>query len=160
MAGDDKVDVLLVCSAGGHLLQLWSLREAWVDRTRTWVVVPGQDPSDVTSLLEGECVYAAHAPTARNLRNLVRNTLLAWRLLQRLQPAIVITTGAAIAVPFAWLARIHGARVVYIETLSRVERPSLSCRLVGRSANRIYVQWPELAKAVRRGRYAGTVIGA
>ena len=34
----DRAEVLLVCTAGGHLLQLWSLREAWQDRTHAWVV--------------------------------------------------------------------------------------------------------------------------
>ena len=151
--------MLLVCSAGGHLAQLWSLRGAWADRERAWVVVPGHDGSDIDALLAGERVYAAHGPTARSLQSLLRNTVLAWSLLRRLQPAIVITTGAAIAVPFAWLARLHGARVVYVESLSRVERASLSCRLVGRSANRVYVQWPELERTLPRGRYVGTVIG-
>jgi hypothetical protein len=31
------VDVWLVCSSGGHLLQLVSLGEAWTDRSRVWI---------------------------------------------------------------------------------------------------------------------------
>jgi hypothetical protein len=151
-----RVDVLLVCSGGGHLIQLASLRGAWEGFRTEWVVA-SPEGSDVTSLLEGERVTRAHAPTSRNVVNLGRNLALAWRVLGRSRPAVVITTGAAIAVPFAWAARARGIRLVYVESLARAERPSLSCRLVAPLADRVYVQWPELASAVRGARYAGTV---
>ena len=153
---DGSVDVLLVCTGGGHLLQLWSLRDAWARYSHAWVVGSNDGP-DVESLLAGERVYVAHSPAARSARKLVRNLLLARRLLGRLRPDVVISTGAAVAVPFVWLARARGARVVWVESLARVERPSLSCRLVAPVADRVYVQWPELRKALPRARYAGPV---
>jgi hypothetical protein len=69
----------------------------------------------------------------------------------------VITTGAGVAVPFAWLAHRSGARVIYVESLSRIDRASLSLKLISPVADRIYGQWPEFAKAVRRARFAGSV---
>jgi beta-1,4-N-acetylglucosaminyltransferase len=152
----DTVDVLLVCTGGGHLLQLWSLREAWPEFARAWVVA-GHDGSDVESLLAGERVYSAYAPACRSVKNLVRNLVLAQRLLRRLRPKAIVTTGAAVAVPFAWMARARGIPVVWVETLARADRPSLSCRLAAPVADRIYVQWPELLPALPRARYAGTV---
>ena len=150
------VDVLLVCTGGGHLLQLASLREAWAGYEHAWVVA-SYEGSDVESLLADERVYAAYAPAARSLKNLVRNLLLARRLLGTLQPRVVLTTGAAVAVPFAWTARLRGIPVVYVESLARSERPSLSCRLIAPVADRVYVQWPELLSALPRARYAGTI---
>jgi UDP-N-acetylglucosamine:LPS N-acetylglucosamine transferase len=72
----------------------------------------------------------------------------------------MITTGAAVAVPFAWVARLRGIPVVYIESLARVHRPSLSCRLISPIADRVYVQWPELLAAMPRARYEGTVFSS
>ena len=152
-----RADVLLVCSSGGHLVQLRALREAWVGLETVWVT---DDTRDARSLLMGERVVYAHGPTCRNLRTLVRNLLLAQRLLGEVRPRVVLTTGAATAVPFAWLGRLRGARVVYVESLSRIDHPSLSCRLIAPFAERIYVQWPELEAAVRRSRYVGTVLPA
>ena len=40
------------------------------------------------------------------------------------------TTGAGVAVPFAWVARLRGATVVYVESLARIDGPSLSYRLI------------------------------
>jgi UDP-N-acetylglucosamine:LPS N-acetylglucosamine transferase len=70
---------------------------------------------------------------------------------------VVITTGSAVAVPFAWLGRLAGAQIVFVESLARTETPSLTCRLVAPVADRIFVQWPELAEIVPGARYAGTV---
>ena len=112
------------------------------------------------ALLAGERVFYAHGPTTRNLTNLARNIPLAWRLLGRLRPKVIVTTGAGIAVPFAWLARIRGAKVVYVESLTRIDGPSLSYRLIRPFTSRVYVQWPEMASIVRGARYAGNLLQA
>lgn len=153
---DEPVEVLLVCTGGGHLLQLWSLREAWAGYSRAWVL-ESNDSADVVSLLRQERVYDAHSPANRSVKNLLRNLGLAWRLLGRLEPDVVITTGAAVAVPFAWVARLRGIPVAWVESLARASRPSLSCRLVAPVADRVYVQWPELLTTLRKARYAGKV---
>src|SRR4051812_26204583 len=142
--------VLLVCSSGGHLLQLRTLRDAWSGLPHSWAV---EDTPDTRSMLVGEPVTFVAPVRARDLLGALRNTLHAWRLLRRLRPQVVVTTGAAIAVPFAWLARALGLRVVYIESITRIERPSLSCRLVAPVATRVYVQWPELVPHVRNAEY-------
>lgn len=150
-------EMLLVCSAGGHLLQLWMLEAVWRSRRHAWVTLAREDS---VSLLAGEPVVFAHGPTTRNVANLARNLLLAWRVVRRMRPHVLLTTGAGVAVPFAWIARLHGTKVVYVESLTRVERPSLSCRLIAPVASRLYVQWPELAPALRRAHYAGSVLAS
>jgi UDP-N-acetylglucosamine:LPS N-acetylglucosamine transferase len=156
----ERVDVLLVCSTGGHLLQLLALRGAWDGFSRVWVTF---DKSDARSLLADEQVVFAHGPTNRNfgllaVKNLLLNVLAAVRLLRSVRPKVVLTTGAGVAVPFAWIGRVLGARVVYVESLTRIERPSLSCRLIAPVASRIYAQWPELPEAVPKARYVGSVV--
>ena len=99
----------------------------------------------------------AHGPTNRSLKNLLRNLVFATRALRRLQPNVVLTTGAGVAVPFAWIARLHGARVVYVESFTRIDEPSLSLRLIAPVADRIYAQWPELGQVFPRARYVGNV---
>jgi len=151
-----RIELLIVCSAGGHLMQLRLLEPVWRDRQRLWVT---HRREDALSILADEDVVFAYGPTTRNVPNLVRNLFLAWRVVRRTRPGVLLTTGAGVAVPFAWIARLRGARVVYVESLTRIERPSLSCRLIAPVANRIYAQWPELTEAVKGARYAGNVLG-
>jgi UDP-N-acetylglucosamine:LPS N-acetylglucosamine transferase len=150
-----RADILLVCTAGGHLLQLVSLRRAWLGYSTAWVT---DDTSDARSLLRAERVYYGFGPAARSLSNLVRNLWLAYRLISDLRPAVVVSTGAAMCVPFAWMARLRGVKVCYIESVTRVTAPSLTCRLVRPVAHRVYVQWPELAPRVPGSIYVGSVL--
>ncbi len=153
----EGADLLLVCSTGGHLLQLVALRDAWERFDRAWVTF---DKSDARSLLEDERVYFAHGPTNRSIKNLFRNLAMAWRVVREVRPTAVITTGAGVAVPFAWIAKLRGATVVYVESLARIEGPSLSYRLIAPIATRRYVQWPELAQRLPRSRFVGNVFSA
>ena len=131
-----------------------ALRDVWGAYPHVWVTF---DRSDSRSLLRDEDVVFAYFPTNRSLKNLVRNLILAWRTLRVVRPRIVLSTGAGVAVPFAWLGRLRGMKVVYVESFTRIESPSLSGRLVAPIANRVYAQWPELTSGLRKARYAGNV---
>ena len=152
---DEAVDVIVVCSAGGHLFDACAISDAWSDRTRAWVSF---DKPDVRSRLSTERVYFGHGPTNRHVPNLLRNLVRAWRLLGRTRPRVLVTTGAGIGVPFAWVARLRGAQVIYVECAGRIDRPSLSGRLIAPVAHALYAQWPELAERWPKARYEGNVL--
>jgi UDP-N-acetylglucosamine:LPS N-acetylglucosamine transferase len=146
--------LLLVCSSGGHLLQLFSLAAAWEDRPRLWVTF---DKSDARVLLADERVEHAFGPTNRNVKNLLRNLRLAVVLLRRERPAAILTTGAGVAVPFAWIGRLLGITVLYVESVTRIEELSLSGRMIRPVADQVFVQWPELAATSPGLRFAGNL---
>lgn len=146
--------ICLVCSAGGHFLELFSLKPLWEKHDRFWVTF---SRPDTRFMLRDEKVYGAYAPTNRNLKNLARNSGLAARLLAREKPDVVISTGAGVAVPFLYLGRLAGAETIYIESLTRINDLSLTGRLVYPVVHRFFVQWPELAGRYPRARYAGRV---
>jgi hypothetical protein len=154
----EPADLLLVCSSGGHLLELVALRVAWeVVDSRIWVTF---DTEDSRSLLQGERVVPAYGPTNRSVVNLVRNLFLAWRVTRRTGARVMITTGAGVGVPFAWVMRLRGRKVVDIESFARIHGPSMSARLIAPFASRNYVQWPEMLGRLKDARYAGNVFGA
>lgn len=133
--------VLLVGSSGGHLTQLWSLRPWWQKLDRTWVTF---DTPDAVSLLDGEeRVVWAHHPTTRNVRNLLLNLGLAWRMLRRERPDLVVTTGAGVALPFFALARLRRIPTVYIEVFDRIDSSTLTAKLCQPFTTLNCVQWDE-----------------
>lgn len=138
-AGRDT-KVLLVASAGGHLTQLLALRGFWEGRRRRWVTF---DKPDAQAALVGEKVTWAFHPTTRNPWNAIRNTFLAvWDLL-RDRPRLIVSSGAAVAVPYFLVARVLRIRTVYIEVIDRIDSPTLSGRICYRLADAFCVQWEQ-----------------
>ena len=145
----------LVASSGGHLMQLIRLRPAWERHERFWVTF---EREDAKTLLEEERVIWAHHPTNRNLPNLFRNLALAWRILHKEKPDVVISTGAGVGVPFLWLGRLLSIRTVFIDSLTRIQDLSLSGKLVYPVVDRFFVQWPDLTRRYPRTIYEGNVL--
>lgn len=89
--------VCLVGSSGGHLTHLYMLKPFWQDKERFWVTF---NKEDANSILEGEQVYHCYYPTNRSLKALLINTRLAWKVLRKERPDVIVSSGAAVAVPF------------------------------------------------------------
>jgi len=147
--------ILLVSSSGGHLLQLHRLDGWWRKHERLWVTF---DTADAVSMLEGEDAVWAFRPTTRNLRNFVRNTLLAWRVLRRFRPTIVVSTGAGVAVPFFVIARFRRIKTVYVEVYDRIDLPTLTGRLCYPFSDLFLLQWEEQQRFYPKGRLIGRLL--
>ena len=137
-----KARVCVPTSSGGHLTHMRMLMPVLSKAAdRFWVTF---DKEDANTALAGERVYHCFFPTNRNLKNTVRNTLLAIRVLRRERPDLIISSGAAIAVPFFAVGKLLGAKTVYVEVFDRADAPTLTGRLVRRMTDLFVVQWPEM----------------
>jgi beta-1,4-N-acetylglucosaminyltransferase len=146
---------LLVCSSGGHLTQLYRLRPWWNRHERTWVTF--RHPQ-AESLLQGERVIPAFAPTTRNIPNAVRNLWLAITVMRAERPDVVISDGAGVAFPFFIVARLLGVGTVYLEVYDRISRPTLTGRLCYPLAELFLLQWPEQVSSYPRGQVIGALL--
>jgi UDP-N-acetylglucosamine:LPS N-acetylglucosamine transferase len=146
---------LLVSSNGGHLTQMLALRPWWVSRQRTWITFA---TPDAQSRLVGEHVIHAYHPTTRNLANLMRNSVLAARTLLRVQPDLIVSTGAGVAIPFFVAARILGVPAIYIEVIDRIDTATLTGRICYPLCEVFMVQWPQQLRLYPRAQVIGTLL--
>lgn len=144
----------LVGSSGGHLTHLYLLKPLWENYDRFWVTF---DKEDARSLLKDERFYKCYFPTNRSFLNLVKNTFLAFKILRREKPHIILSSGAAVAVPFFYLAKIMGIKTVYIEVFDRYDRPTLTGKMVYPVADLFIVQWEELKKVYPKAINLGSI---
>ena len=129
--------VCLVGSSGGHLAHLYMLKPFWNNKERFWVTFNKQDAN---SLLKNEKVYNCYFPTNRNFKNLIKNTILAFKVLKKEKPDLIISSGAAVAVPFFYIGKLMGAKLIYIEVFDRIDKPTLTGKLVYPIADKFIVQ--------------------
>lgn len=99
--------VCLVGSSGGHLTHLYMLKPFWKDKDHFWVTF---DKEDARSLLEGEKMYPCYYPTNRSLKALIKNTKIAWNVLHKEKPDLIISCGAAVAAPFFYIGKMMTAK--------------------------------------------------
>ena len=144
--------ICLVGSSGGHLTHLYMLKPFWENKDRVWVTF---DKEDARSLLKREKMYHCYYPTNRNVWNLIRNSLLALKVLRREKPDLIVSSGAASAIPFFYLGKLFGIKTVYIEVFDRIDKPTLTGKIVYPVADVFVVQWEEMKsvypKAVNLG---------
>lgn len=130
----------LVGSSGGHLTHLYMLKPFWEHKDRFWVTF---DKEDARGILKDERMYSCYFPTNRNLKNLIRNTIVAWKVLRKEKPDLLISSGAAVAVPFFYLAKLMGKKLIYIEVFDRIEKPTMTGKMVYPIVDVFIVQWEE-----------------
>ena len=149
-----EIKVCLVGSSGGHLTHLYMLKPCWENKERFWVTF---DKADAQSLLEGEKMYPCYFPTNRNIKNLIRNTFLAIKVLRKEKPNLIISSGAAVAVPFFWLGKLFGAKTIYIEVFDRIDKSALTGKLVYPVTDRFIVQWDEMKEVYKKSKNLGSI---
>ncbi|MBQ7410447.1 MAG: UDP-N-acetylglucosamine--LPS N-acetylglucosamine transferase [Clostridia bacterium] len=146
--------ICLVGSSGGHLTHLYMLNEVWKDKDRFWVTF---DKADANSILENERKYFCYYPTNRNIKNLIKNTWLAIKVLHKEKPDLIISSGAAVAVPFFYIGKIFGAKTIYIEVFDRIDKSTMTGKLVYPITDKFIVQWEEMKKVYPKAVNLGSI---
>ena len=146
--------ICFVSSSGGHLTHLYMLKPFWEDKERIWCTF---DKEDARSLLSGEKIYPVYSPSNRSIKALIINTFRAIKILKKERPDIIISSGAAPAIPFFWLGKLRGAKTVYIEVFDRIDKPTISGKLCYPVTDKFIVEWEEMKKVYKKAINLGSI---
>jgi beta-1,4-N-acetylglucosaminyltransferase len=145
----------LVCSAGGHLTQMMMLTASF--EGHEYFLVTSRSTRTEAKAARERVYLIPNVGT--NLWLMVLTFLKALRVLLAERPDVIISTGAEVAIPFSWLGKVFGAKVVFIESWSRIQTRSGTGPLVYPVADLFLVQWPTLLeKYGPKARYEGGVV--
>lgn len=151
---DKKIKVCLVGSSGGHLDHLYILKPFWEGKERFWATF---DKEDARSQLKGETIYPVYYPSNRSIKALIINTHRAIKILRKERPDVIISAGAAPAVPFFYIGKMMGAKLIYIETFDRINKASLSGKLCYKISDLFIVQWEQMKEVFPKAVYYGSL---
>ncbi len=150
----ENMKVCLVGSSGGHLTHLYMLEPFWKNQDRFWVTF---DKEDARSLLKGERMYSCYYPTNRSIKALFINTVKAFRIIHKERPDIIISSGAAVAVPFFYVGKLYRSKLVYIEVFDRIDSSTVTGKLVYPIVDRFIVEWEEMKKVYPKAINLGSI---
>jgi anti-anti-sigma factor len=112
--------LMLICSSGGYFRYMQSIQGFWSDYpNRVWISV-----KNITTEREitDSHRYWAHIPVKDNLINIIRNFILAFKVVPKHSPDLVVSTGSGFAIPYLLIAKwICHSKVVFIESKARFQ---------------------------------------
>jgi len=153
---DNKtLKICLTASAGGHLSQLMKLASAW-EGQNVFYVTTAQVIHQ--SMQQSGKVYVVGECNRQHPLRVMAVLIRCMRIVLREKPEVVISTGAASGCIMCILGKLLSAKVIWIDSITNVERLSLSGRLVRYFANLVLVQWPDLVEKNTKVEYFGAVI--
>ena len=155
-----KQKILLVCSTGGHLSQMLKIADELNDYNYFFDTYESTVSSDVS---KGYFIKSrfTNCPNIGAIVLLMITTLImSIKILYKEKPNIIITTGSGeIAIPFCYLGKLFGSKIIYIETLSRIATPSTGGKVIYPVADLFLVQWESLLeKYGEKAKFLGRVI--
>ena len=144
--------ICLVCSHGGHLAEILRLQEAF----------EGHD----TFFITYDSARTRELERKHLLRNIGINPLLmacafiaTFRILLKEKPKLIISTGAEIAIPAFYLAKLLGIKTIFIESWTRVLQPTGTGRIIYPVSDVFLVQWERLlTRYGKKAKYEGAIV--
>lgn len=145
--------VCIVSSCGGHLTEVRCFKPAYESYEHFYVL---NDKAVLPPDMKDKTYFITHSE--RDWRFLL-NVFEAFRVLWKENPDVILSTGAGPAVPFAIVGRLlFHTRLIFVETMTRITRPSLTGRLMYWLAHDFYYQWEPLRSFFPRASCIGPLV--
>ncbi len=144
--------ICIVSSCGGHLTEVRALKSAYDSYEHFYVL---NDRIILPDDMKEKTAFIRHSE--RDWLFFV-NLWEAWQILKKEKPTVILSTGAGPVVPFTLIGKLLGIPTIFIETFTRVTKPSLTGRIMYRLADKFYYQWEPLRNAFPKGIYGGPLL--
>jgi len=151
-----RLRILLPSSSGGHLTEVFQLRTLLDSSDHLFVT---EDlPLTRVLMKNRSCAFVRPNGRNRDFRfwvNFAANWLLAIPILVKFRPHAIVTTGSHTAIPFCFLGKLFGCKVIYILSFCRIDSKAAAATAVYPIADLFFVQWPQMLSAYPKGKYIG-----
>lgn len=148
--------ICFVSFSGGHWEELLCLKKISTENNSFFVTEKGSQSDE----FKNYNIYTLSQINRREKGFIKKFFILfleAKKILNREKPDIIITTGVLISFPFCLIGKCQKAKIIYIESFARVNKKSLTGRLVYPFADLFIVQWKPMLKYYPKAKYTGGI---
>ena len=151
-----KHRILIPSSSGGHLAEIFQLKDL-LDATEHLFVTEDL-PLTRQLMRDKPCRFVR--PNGRNRdwlfwRNFLINWILAVPILLRFRPHAIVTTGSHTAIPFCYLGKLLGCKVIFILSFCRIDSKAAAASAVYPISDLFFVQWEQMKGLYPKSRFVG-----
>jgi UDP-N-acetylglucosamine:LPS N-acetylglucosamine transferase len=155
MRTDMSVKICIAASGGGHLSQMVKLANSWQGYETIYITTTEVVREKLQNVGQ---VYIVGECNRKHPIRVVNVLLRCAQVILRERPNVVISTGAAAGCMACFIGKLLGAKVIWIDSITNIERISLSGRMIRYIADLFLVQWPDLTAQYENVEYVGAVI--
>ena len=151
-----KMKIIFAASSGGHLEQLMMLKPL-MEKHDSVFVTEKTDYNIGKNDLKTYYMRQINRREILFIPKLIFNSFHSLYVVLKERPRVMITTGALAVVPMAFLTKLFGGKLIYIESFAKVNSKNLSGKVLYPFADRFYVQWEEMLKLYPKAIYKGGI---
>ena len=156
MDNSKNIKVCLISSSGGHLEQIKQLKEICNKYDCFYVV----SRTKATEAMKQKHYIVSDLVRKNRIVMVLRMAKMMveqFRIFMKEKPDIVLTTGAAVAIPMCVIGKVFHRKVIYIESYARMTTPNKTGKLIYKFADLFVIQWEELRKYYPNAVYGGSI---
>ncbi|WP_192986687.1 PssD/Cps14F family polysaccharide biosynthesis glycosyltransferase [Carnobacterium mobile] len=148
--------ICFVASSGGHLEEIACLKK--IEEENDCFLFTEKNAFNELSFCE-KVYYTKQTNRTEPLFfiNFIKNFLKSFNILCRESPDCVISTGALMTYPICLLGKLMGKKIIYIESFARIDKGSLTGKLMYPIADLFIVQWEELLNVYPKAIFTGGI---
>lgn len=145
--------ICIASSSGGHLTESQVLSSVYGSYDHFYIL---NHKIILIDEMIGKTYFITHSE--RDWKFFV-NLFESYLILRKEKPDVIFSTGAGLVVPISLVGRyFFNCKIVFIETMAAVERPSLTGKLMYKIAHHFFYQWPSLRKYYPKAEYVGPLV--
>lgn len=156
MTGDKEVKLCFAASSGGHFEQLLMLKPL-MEKYDSFVIT---EETAYKSKTKGQKMYYMKQVNRKEksfVPRMISNTFCSLKIYRKEKPDVVICTGVLAMIPICLIAKLHGKKLIYIESFAKVTSATMSGKLLYQFADQFYVQWPQMKEIYPNAIYLGGI---
>ena len=148
--------VCFAASSGGHYEQLLMLKPL-MDKYDSFVIT--EETAYKAKIKDTKMYYMKQVNRREKgmVFRMIANTFRALNIYRKEKPDVVICTGVLAMIPMCLIAKLHGKKLIYIESFAKVTSATMTGKLLYKFADQFYVQWPEMQKIYPKAIYLGGI---
>lgn len=147
--------ILVIASAGGHLIQLHRLKPAYAKFD--YVVVTNRSLKGSQMFADASDSFVVTDCNLNTKLKLLKVFFELFAIVLKSKPDAIITTGAAPGLVAILVGKILIKKIIWIDSIANAEKLSSAGTVAKRLTKFCYSQWPDVAKENKIG-YIGKVI--
>ncbi|MFT5295186.1 MAG: beta-1,4-N-acetylglucosaminyltransferase [Colwellia sp.] len=147
--------IVIACSTGGHYVQAERLAVIYSQYDYTYLTFKGGVADE---LAKTHKVVAIPNINRKSIISVLRTFVYSIRAICITRPDVVISTGAGIVIIYCLMAKLSGAKLVYLESMARIKSPTITARILYPFSDLFIVQWENLIVFFPKAKYFGRLL--